>query len=249
MNNPSFELAGEQARKRPPLRAGVTFPHFDKDQDSMTDRIRDLLGQINSLQNELKKALHEQEHRVFFELQGKRVVFEQSVREAHKQLRTGLFRWLSQSRPQSLLSAPIIYGMALPLVLFDLCMSLYQWTCFPLYGIARVRRSDYFVFDRAHLAYLNVIEKINCAYCSYGNGLLAYASEITARTEQYWCPIKHARKVANAHHRYEQFANYGDGEHYAQQLHVLRQSLAEEENRRTEDGTERRTHERRTEDD
>ena len=160
-----------------------------KDDDPVTDRIRDLLNQINGLQNELKKALHEQEHRVFFELQGKRVIFEKSVREAHRRVRTGLFRWLVHSRPQNLLSAPIIYGMILPLVLFDLCMSFYQWTCFPLYGIPRVKRGDYFVFDRAHLAYLNLIEKINCAYCSYGNGLLAYAGEISARTEQYWCPI------------------------------------------------------------
>jgi hypothetical protein len=207
-----------------------------KDDDPVTDRIRDLLNQINGLQNELKKALHEQEHRVFFELQGKRVIFEKSVREAHRRVRTGLFRWLVHSRPQSLLSAPIIYGMVVPLVLFDLCMSFYQWTCFPLYGIPRVKRGDYFVFDRAHLAYLNLIEKINCAYCSYGNGLLAYASEISARTEQYWCPIKHARKAANVHHRYEQFASYGDGEHYAEQLSVLREALADEKlHRRAED--------------
>ena len=194
----------------------------------MSDRVRDLLNQIGGLQNELKKVLHEQEHRVFFEWQGKRVVFEQNVRDAHKRLRTGLLRWLVHSRPQSLLSAPIIYGMILPLVLFDLAMTCYQWICFPLYGIPRVKRGDYFVFDRAHLAYLNLVEKINCAYCSYGNGLLAYAQEITARTEQYWCPIKHARKVLGNHPRYEQFASYGDGEHYAEQLRILRQSLADE---------------------
>lgn len=213
----------------------------------MTDRIRELLGQINSLQNELKKALHEQDHRIFFEWKGKRVVFEQGVRETHRRLRTGFFRWASRSRPQSWLSAPFIYGMALPLVLFDLCISLYQWICFPLYGIPRVRRGDYFAFDRGHLAYLNLVEKLNCTYCSYGNGLLAYAGEITARTEQYWCPIKHARKLAATHHRYEQFAAYGDGEHYADQLQVLRQSLAEEESPPLEG--ERRAHERRSQDD
>jgi hypothetical protein len=42
------------------------------------------------------------------------------------------------------------------------------------------------IFDRTHLAYLNLVEKINCAYCSYGNGLAAYLREIAARTEQYW---------------------------------------------------------------
>lgn len=42
----------------------------------------------------------------------------------------------------------------------------------------RVRRRDYLVFDRAHLAYLNLVEKINCACCSYGNALAAYFKEV-----------------------------------------------------------------------
>lgn len=194
----------------------------------MTDKIRDLLGQISALQTELQQALHEREHRIFFELRGRKVYFEKSVRAAHRRLRTGLLRWLLHSRPQSILSIPFIYGMALPMVLLDATVSLYQWVCFPLYGIARVKRSDYFVFDRVHLSYLNLVEKLNCVYCSYGNALFAYASEIAARTEQYWCPIKHARKVAATHWRYEQFAEYGDGENYAKQLRALRAELTEE---------------------
>jgi hypothetical protein len=55
------------------------------------------------------------------------------------------------------------------------------------------------VFDRYHLAYLNVLEKLNCAYA---NGLIAYVREIAGRTEQYWCPIKHARRVIGAHSHY-----------------------------------------------
>ena len=49
-----------------------------------------------------------------------------------------------------------------------------------------VRRSDHFVFDHTHLGYLNLVERINCAYCCYGNGLAAYFSAIASRTEQYW---------------------------------------------------------------
>jgi hypothetical protein len=44
-------------------------------------------------------------------------------------------------------------------------------------------------FDRRKLAYLNAIEKLNC---DYANGILTYAREIASRTEQFWCPIKHA---------------------------------------------------------
>ena len=59
--------------------------------------------------------------------------------------------------------------LIVPLVLLDLSVTLYQWVCFPLYRIPRVQRSRYFVFDRTHLAYLNLLEKINCAFCSYSN--------------------------------------------------------------------------------
>lgn len=144
-------------------------------------------------------------------------------------MRRRLPAWLASSRPQSLLSVPFIYGMAVPLVVLDLSISLYQLICFPLYGIARVRRGDFFVLDRVRLPYLNPIEKVHCAYCSYANGLLSYAREITARTEQYWCPIKHARTPASVHDRYRMFVEYGDGEHYDQRARELRNALAPEE--------------------
>jgi len=41
-----------------------------------------------------------------------------------------------------------------------LFITVYQSVCFPIYGVARVKRSDYFAFDRGQLAYLNAIEKI-----------------------------------------------------------------------------------------
>lgn len=101
-----------------------------------------------------------------------------------------------------------------------------EFICFPLYGIPRVRRRDHLVFDRAHLAYLNIIEKINCAYCSYANGLASYVKEIVGRTEQYWCPIKHARRVLQAHPYYSGFADFGDAEAYRRELANLRRELA-----------------------
>ena len=38
---------------------------------------------------------------------------------------------------------------------------------------------------------------INCIYRSYANGLCSYVTEVAARTEQHWCPIKHARRLRN----------------------------------------------------
>jgi hypothetical protein len=91
-----------------------------------------------------------------------------------------------------------------------------------------VKRADYFAFDRGHLAYLNALEKLNCAYCSYANCLIAYVREIAARTEQYWCPIKHARRVTGSHARYMQFDDYGDAEGYQKRAEELRALLARE---------------------
>ncbi len=191
----------------------------------MNERIRELLTQIGTLEDELRSSLHAQEQQLNYRLHGKRIEFEQSVKEAHARMQTGILRWLFTSRPQNLLSAPVIYSMIVPLLLLDGCVSLYQAICFPLYRVAKVRRADYFVYDRQQLGYLNAIERFHCAYCSYANGLMAYATEIVARTEQYFCPIKHARKVLGSHARYARFLDYGDAADYPARLEEFRRAL------------------------
>jgi hypothetical protein len=66
------------------------------------------------------------------------------------------------------------------------------------------------IFDRGRLAYLNVVEKMGCVYCSYANGLLAFVTEIAARTEQHFCPIRHDRRSRQPHSRYPHFLPDGD---------------------------------------
>jgi hypothetical protein len=65
----------------------------------------------------------------------------------------------------------------------------------------------------------------NCVYCGYANGVLAYVREIAARTEQYWCPIKHARPIPAPHARYRVFLEYGDARAYRQELPKVRRML------------------------
>jgi hypothetical protein len=191
----------------------------------MNDHIAQLLAQMAALEDELRTAVHDQESRMFFQINGKRVEFERSVRDAHRKLKTNFFRWLVTNRPQNLITGPLIYGMAIPLLLIDACVSLYQWTCFPIYGITKVKRSDYFVFDRHHLGYLNFIEKFHCTYCEYGNGLMSYMTEILARTEEYFCPIKHAHKIIGTHGRYRRFLAYGEADAYEKKLEEYRVAL------------------------
>jgi hypothetical protein len=141
-----------------------------------------------------------------------------------------VWSYLHRASAASVLTAPAIYALILPLALLDLFVTVYQYVCFPLYRIARVRRQRYFIFDRHLLTYLNVFEKANCAYCSYANGVLAYAREVAARTETYWCPIKHARRPSDAHRRYARFVDYGDAAAYRARLSRLERTLSAREN-------------------
>lgn len=132
------------------------------------------------------------------------------------------------NRPQNLITGPIIYSMIIPLLITDFFVTFYQLTCFPIYGIKKVKRGDYMVFDRHQLHYLNFIEKFHCTYCAYANGMIAYISEIVARTEQYFCPIKHARKILGTHSRYHRFLAFGDADNYEQKVNEYRNSLGNE---------------------
>jgi len=147
------------------------------------------------------------------------------VRAVHRRFRTGLWPYFWRGDMPTLLTAPVIYSVALPFVLLDGWVSFYQAICFRAWGIARVRRRSYFAIDRHKLAYLNSIEKLNCLFCSYANGLLAFVREVAARTEQYWCPIRHARRVRGAHERYPSFVPYGEPRAYRRQLPRLRDAL------------------------
>lgn len=191
----------------------------------MNERISTLIQGIKSLEAELEVELARRRIELNFVVREGTVRFEQVIIARHRAMKMGLTRYVLKSRPLMVLSAPLIYSLIVPFALLDAFVSLYQAVCFQVYGVARVRRRDYFVFDRGHLGYLNAIEKLNCLYCSYANGLIGYVREIASRTEQYWCPIKHARRVIAAHAHYASFVDYGDAEAYQRELPGLRQAL------------------------
>lgn len=94
----------------------------------MNNRIRQILDQISTLEDELSAAIEDHRANLRYRLEGKRVVFEQAMSEAHQRVRLGVLRWLLTVRPQNFITMPVIYGMAVPLVLFDLIISFYQLT-------------------------------------------------------------------------------------------------------------------------
>ena len=187
----------------------------------MSAKIDDLMARIHGLELELEAELSRQSAELRYGFEHGRVVFEAEILRRHREMQTRLSRYILNAKPAIALTAPVIYSLILPLVLLDIFVTIYQAVCFPAYGIEKVKRGDYLIFDRGHLAYLNALEKLNCAYCSYANGLIAYVREIAARTEAYWCPIKHARKATGAHEKYLDFVAFGDAEAYRKRIAEL----------------------------
>jgi hypothetical protein len=117
----------------------------------------------------------------------------------------------TNKRVRQILSAPFVWAMIVPLVFLDITLYIYQQVVFYLYDLDYIKRSKYIKIDRHKLEYLDAREKLNCAFCGYGNGIIAYAAAILAQTELYWCGIKHDKSsefIAPKHH--SKFVEYND---------------------------------------
>lgn len=189
-------------------------------------RIDELIEQMHTLEEQMQAEYDRRRGDFYTVVDEKRVRFSEQVAALQRGSRVGLFKYVTGASILSWLVAPVIYSMVIPLALMDLTLFVYQQVCFRVYRVARVRRSDYLVLDRGDLPYLNTLEQFNCMYCGYANGLMAYAREIAARTEQYFCPIKHARRILAEHDHYPGFFEYGDAESYRAGLERLRAALA-----------------------
>jgi len=193
----------------------------------MESRLHILIAQIKDLEQELVQEIQKKEEEYHYKILGKKVTFEEWIKHEQKALVMKIIPYIREAAFLNILTAPIIWAV-LPAALFlDLMITLYQTICFPVYGIPEVQRSDYIVLDRHSLPYLNIIEKVNCEYCAYFNGLVAYAQEIAGRTEQYWCPIKHARKITTLHSRYIKFLEYGNGPAYRENIEMIRRDYSD----------------------
>jgi hypothetical protein len=195
----------------------------------MPNRVDSLIDRIRSLEHELEVEFAKQRAGFRFGLENGRARFEAEAVRRLTERRTHLFHYVFSSPLLVAVTAPVIYSLAIPFLLVDLWVSIYQAICFRVYGIPQVRRGRYMIFDRTGLPYLNALEKLNCAFCSYVNGVIAYVREVAARTEQYWCPIKHTRRVIGSHARYDGFQTFGDGAAYRLHLDALRGALRSEQ--------------------
>jgi hypothetical protein len=181
------------------------------------------MAQLAQARSQLE--IHRSGEKLDYAIRNGRVVFDQSVLRAHRRLRRNVIHYVLGTNLLFVLTSPIIYSLIIPAVILDFFCCVYQFVYFPIYRIPKVSRQLYFRMDRQKLGYLNAVEKLNCSFCAYFNGVIAFAREIASRTEQYWCPIRHAMDVRGSHNRYSRFFRYGDAESYSKELKKLRRQL------------------------
>jgi len=176
----------------------------------MKSKISQILEEIRKKREELIKEYEKAKERYGFKIEWRKIIWNsEKIKELEKSKKS-ILESIFSARIREVISIPFIYSMIIPAIILDIFLFIYQQTAIRLYQIPIVKRSDYIVFDRKQLAYLNLLQKINCMYCSYFNGLMQFAVEVAGRTEKYWCPIKHAKKKAWSHDWEEYFADYWD---------------------------------------
>jgi len=188
----------------------------------MSRRIDEIVEEIRRLEDELRVEFQKKEKEFFYRVQDKRIKFKTEIIEDGKKMIESSISYLSSFNFLVILTIPFIWAMIIPAIITDIFVTIYQAICFPIYKIPKVKRSDYIIIDRYNLFYLDKVERINCLYCEYFNGLVAYVREIAGRTEQFWCPIKHSRPLKDAHSRYYKFFDFGDYKRYRKELKQLR---------------------------
>jgi hypothetical protein len=103
----------------------------------------------------------------------------------------------------------MIYAMALPLLIIDVSCTVFHAIFFSIRGMPKTPRRNYVIIDYGRLKNLNWMQKTNCIYCDYANGLIAWAKAVINTTEVYSCAIKHG---SGGHGREHQKDFYEPGE-------------------------------------
>lgn len=93
--------------------------------------------------------------------------------------------------PLKLLAYTAIYSMIFVIVFIDISVWLYQEIYFRINRIPKLKRGKFVSFERGRLVGLTMLQKINCTYCQYANGVILWAKGVANQTEIYSCAIKY----------------------------------------------------------
>ncbi len=189
----------------------------------MNETIKNMIADIEAMKAKLEEEIEKQEPHLSYDIKNGYVSFEKEMMAKQQANMKSLWQWFTETPLLHLLSSPVVYMMVFPAMLLDVMLFIYTNVVSRVFKFDFLPRNAYVVFDRQYLGYLNSMEKLNCMYCSYFNGLMAYASAVAGRTELFFCPIKHAKKIAYKHEYYDAFLGYGDEEKYQKKLKKLRE--------------------------
>ncbi len=185
-------------------------------------KIDEIISQIKVLEDELFEEFQKKGGEFYYRIENEKAKFQERVIKEGRSKIISSIEYLSSFPLKVILTIPFIWAMIIPIVITDIFVTIYQTICFPIYKIPKVKRKDYVVMDRYNLFYLDKVERVNCWYCEYFNGVVAYVREIAARTEQFWCPIKHSKGLKDKHSRYDNFFDFGDFTKYRDELEKRR---------------------------
>ncbi len=104
-----------------------------------------------------------------------------------------------------MIAAFSVYSCFLPLLLLDVFIWQFQTLYFRIKEIPLIERRRYVIIDRYQLAKLTIFQKINCMYCEYANGVVAYAKAVVNQMELYSCAIKHSHHPLGQDHQKDFF--------------------------------------------
>ncbi len=121
----------------------------------------DLLEKIKEIETKIEDLLDAGKEKFSYEIKQGKAVFTKEVLKLQQYESKNIFVYIIQTPIPKLLSAPIVYSMIFPIIILDIFLTIYQWICFPIYKIKKIKRKDHIVMDRHRLKYLNSIEKVN----------------------------------------------------------------------------------------
>ena len=203
---------------------------LDLKKNKLKKEYLDLLNRYNKKKENFLNEYSKFKEKYEFKLEWRKIIWNKNRLIELKKNKKSAWDSLFSATIREILSIPFIWMMLIPAFILDICLFIYQNTAIRLYKIPLAKRSDYIVFDRWQLAYLNWIQKINCIYCSYFNWLMQYAVEVAWRTEKYWCPIKHIAKKRWTHNWEKYFAEYWDPEEFKKVFWSINEYSKKEEN-------------------
>lgn len=85
---------------------------------------------------------------------------------------------------------PFALAFLVPLVFFDICLSLFHRIIFGISKIKRVNRKAFFKVDQMKIAQLSKIQRFYAIYILYLKGLMSFGVKIAQESEQYWCQVR-----------------------------------------------------------